>query len=380
MQAGAGTAVQEQVLKLVGPGTIQLEPGSYDFAGTPEEDPSCATCMDEDVDAVKPIFTRGLRVSGKGITVRGAGADTTILRTRAGVGVLFDGCEDCVLEGVTVTGCERDLDRRALDAAVVVRNSRVTLKQCVLKDNVGTEKALTASVAGICGVAVREGGFARIEGCRIERSSWDGITVVRGASAVIEGNLVDGVDKATLQQAGGGRTSGVNVAWDGEATLKGNLIRRCDMGVSISGDARIVMSENVIEDVRTFGVGVRSGDVGRPSVVIDGNAVFRVSGCGIVIRAPAPIEPDVLRVVGNAIALTGLSGVAAACPPIAIEAPAVGEISGNAFHRNEELGGAPGRNDVDAREWTAQVKPLVLRLDAWPILHESQFLQAFRRQ
>jgi hypothetical protein len=372
-----GAELQDNVLKYVGPGTILLDAGTYDLSRVVETDTSCATCLGDEVKSVQPVFTRGLRVSGKGIIVRGAGAERTLLSTGAGVGVLFDGCDDCTLEGVTVTGGERDTDRRALDAAVVVRNGHVTLKQCVLKDNLGKDDVVLRTVVGICGVAVREGGVARIEGCRIERNSWDGIAVLRGASAVIEGNLVDGVDRAPMQSVGGGRTTGVDVAWDGEATLHGNLIRRSDTGVSMSGDAKVVMSENVVEDVGSFAVGVRSGDVGRPSVDIEANAFFRVAGCGIVVRAPAPLGGDVLRIVDNAFALTGVSGVAGACMPTAIDAPSQATISGNAFHANKEIGGTPGRNDVDTESWNRAVTPLLVRLHAWPVLADSQFVQAF---
>ncbi len=372
-----GTELQDRILKVPGPGVVEIEAGTYELTPIVEADTSCATCLDSEVATVLPTYTRGLRVSGKGIAIHGAGAEKTILRTGSGVGIFFDGCEDCSVEGITVTGGERDTDRRALDAAVVVRNGRVTLKDCVLGDNIGRDRIVLSTVAGICGVAVREGGVARVEGCRISRNSWDGIAVLRGASAVVEGSLVDGVDRSPLAQVGGGRSTGVNVAWDGAATLRGNLIRRSETGVSASGDARLVMSENVVEDVGSYGLGVRSGDVGRPSIDVEGNAFFRVGGCGVVVKAPAPIGDDVLRISGNAFALTGLAGIPTACPPTAIDAPPHAITEGNAFHANKEMGGAAGRNDTDAGDWAKQVTPLVRRFQAWPLLAESQFMQAF---
>ena len=72
--------------------------------------------------------TRGLRVSGRGIRLVAAVPGAATINTGAGYGLLFDGCDGCSLEGVVVTGGERDEDGRATDAAIVVRESTVVIR------------------------------------------------------------------------------------------------------------------------------------------------------------------------------------------------------------------------------------------------------------
>lgn len=195
---------------LRGPVIVQLEPGDYHLEAVDFTDPSCGNC--EDASEQVPA-TRGLRIQGVEVWVRGASAQETVIHTHAGYGILFDGCEFCSLTDVTVTDGLRDPDGRATDAGVVVRDSEVTLADCTIRDNLGDSAVVHSVVVGVAGVAVRENADVTVERCRIERNSWDGIAAYRGARLNALDNVVDGVDKASGASMGGGRGVGIGLTW-----------------------------------------------------------------------------------------------------------------------------------------------------------------------
>jgi hypothetical protein len=102
--ASGPSVLQQTVSATRGPVRILLAPGRYRLTPSPYEDPSCGNCADpaETVPA-----TVGLHVRGAGIIIEGSDPERVIIETHAGYGVLFDGCADCVLRGVTVTGGTR---------------------------------------------------------------------------------------------------------------------------------------------------------------------------------------------------------------------------------------------------------------------------------
>jgi len=76
-----GDPLQSLLDTLRGPVTVRLTPGRYDLAPVHFTDPSCGNCRDpgEHVPA-----TRGLLIQGRGVTLRGAGADSVRIHTHAG--------------------------------------------------------------------------------------------------------------------------------------------------------------------------------------------------------------------------------------------------------------------------------------------------------
>ncbi len=256
-----GDDLQALLDTLRGPATVQLAPGDYHLEPVAFTDSTCGNCQDpnEDVPA-----TRGLLVRGDSIALAGGTAGHVVLHTHAGYGVLFDGCADCALERVTVTDGARDADGRATDAGVVIRGGRVTLSDCVVRDNLGDSATVHTVVVGIMGIAVREGGDATVRRCRIERNSWDGIAGYRGAHVLAEDNVVDGVDAARGAQMGGGRGVGIGLTWDAEGVLRGNLVTRYWKGIGVFVDAKASITGNVVEDVLTWGLAYWGPDAGRP--------------------------------------------------------------------------------------------------------------------
>lgn len=262
---------------------LLLAPGAYDLA--PEEylDPSCGNCQEP---ATPVPATIGLRISGRRVAIVGAGAAQTVLQTRAGYGLLFDDCHDCRLEGLTVTGGVRDPDSRATDAAIVVREGRLDVEDCEIRDNVGDPEIVRKTVVGIIGICGREGGDIRVTGTRILRNSWDGIALYRDSRATIAGCVIDGIDAARGEEIGGGRGVAIGVTWNSRARIERNLVRNYWKGIGIFVDAQAEARGNVLEDLLTWGIAVWDAGQGTPEAVVERNVIRDVGACGIALTLP----------------------------------------------------------------------------------------------
>jgi parallel beta-helix repeat protein len=266
------------------PVRVLLAPGRYILDAEEYVDPACGNC--EDATETVPA-TVGATVKGRGIEIRGVHADSVIIETRAGYGLLFDECSECVLRGVTITGGTRDADGRATSAGIVARHSTAIIESCVIRDNIGDSATVARTIVGIAGIAVRENTQLTVRDCRIMRNSWDGIALYRGASATIEGNIVDGVDKASGARVGGGRGVGIGLTWDAQATIRHNLVRRYWKGIGAFVNARADISENIVEDILTWGIALWGPNGATPSARIRRNVVYRTGACGVMIDRPA---------------------------------------------------------------------------------------------
>lgn len=263
--------------------TLTLAPGVYDLAPADYLDPACGNCEEP---ATPVPATVGLRITGGNVLLVGAGAGETIVRTNAGYGILFDGCRDCGLVGVTVTGGVRDPDGRATDAGVVVRDGRVDIVGCEIRDNIGdieTVRELTVGIIGICG---REGSDVRVADTRVIRNSWDGIALYRDARGTVTGCVIDGIDAARGQDIGGGRGVAIGATWNAEVVATDNLVRNYWKGIGVFVDAQGDVRGNVLEDLLTWGIAVWDAGRGRPVAVVDGNVIRNVGACGISLAMP----------------------------------------------------------------------------------------------
>jgi len=337
-----------------GPVDIRLAPGEYRFGASPGVDSTCGNC--EDPDQHIPM-TFGLLVSGAGVWISGTDPEATIIHTGAGYGVYFKDCEDCGLERVTVTGGERDTAQAATDAAVVIKNASVTMRDCVIRDNIGDAQLVYDNIVGVMGVCVREDGSARVERCEIIRNSWDGIALYRDARAVIEHCLIDGVDGAG-RDAGGGRGVGIGVTWNGRARIERNLIRHYWKGVGIFVDAHVEMRVNFIENMRAWGIAVWSAGKGRPQAIIEENLVYDCGACGISVTREAPLESgEDGRLARNYVVHTGQNpkyddddDYCYQCALALHDVPEGFEIHDNTFHDNRRVSEETFSKDA-TREW-----------------------------
>lgn len=360
---------------------IELAPGDYHLAPSDYLDPTCGNCADP---ARAVPATLGLRIGGSQVTLRGPNPEQVRLFTHAGYGLLFEDCRECRLEGLTVTGGERDTAGLATDAAVVVRRSRLTLERCRLADNIGDSATVARTVVGIMGLCGREGAEITARDCEILRNSWDGVALYRGARARIEDCLIDGVDRGARGPACGGRGVAIGVTWNARAEIVGNLIRRYWKGIGLFVDAEAVVSENVVEDMLTWGISLWDADQGTPFGEITWNAVHRTGACGIAVTRGRPGGRAGSVVRGNAVARSGANpkydpedsycyqravAIHARTPDVV--------IAGNACCENREPGDAPGAEDIDAGEFRRTIGPLLERLGRRPRARASEFYREF---
>jgi len=383
---------------LRGPATVELSPGDYHLEAVDYTDPACGNCQDptEQVPA-----TRGLRIQGAEIHLRGSAARETVIHTHAGYGVLFEGCENCSLRGITVTDGVRDPDGRATDAGVVVRDSGVTLADCIIRDNLGDSAVVHSVVVGIAGVAVREGADVTVEGCRIERNSWDGIAAYRGANLKALSNVVDGVDKASGAAMGGGRGVGIGLTWDARGFIEGNHVTRYWKGIGVFVDARAEITLNVVEDVLTWGIAYGGADEGHPIAWIHENVVFLTGACGVIVDRTAPYEADVPasgqdrstigldrggpgEVRGNILVRTGQNERYDSGEPYCFQRPIARHnvpedfrIVGNIVHDVRQPGDVPQEPTIGEAEMSALGRELLRVIAVRPMLAATRFHGAY---
>jgi hypothetical protein len=301
-----------------------------------------------------------------GVRIVGAGADSVVIHTNAGYGLLFEGCRGCVLEGVTVTGGVRDPDGRATDGGVVVKDGRVELLRCVIRDNIGDSATVAGTVVGIAGMVGREGSHIVVDRSRIIRNSWDGVALYRCANAEITRTVVDGVDAARGGQVGGGRGVGIGATWDAQATVRNTLVRNYWKGIGGFVDARVDARHNIVEHILTWGLAYWGADGGAPSARFTENVVYRTGACGAMIARDTEVAEgeDPGALVGNVFVATGqdpqYDDGTPYCHQRAIArhaVPAGFEIEGNLIHDAREPGDAwptaeqVGREPMAALGW-----------------------------
>ena len=362
------TDLQARVDALGGSGELRLAAGTYLLTAQMQADSACAACPGIEWESQRPAVSVGLRLSGKGLRIVGAGADRTIIRTRSGYGVLFDGCDDCAIEGVTLTDGARDGSDQASDAAIVVRSSSIRVSDCVIADNLGAGPMVERAFVGVSGVVVREGGRAVIERCRITRSSWDGVTVLRGGRAALRDVVIDGVDRPQGRTIGGGRGVGVRIATGGSAVLDGVLVARHAGGLAVYGASKLELRDTVVEESSSWGVLAQADASGAPTLQGDGLVIHRAAACGVAVTGAVTGGLTALRVVRAA---EGGAG-AGPCAPVALDVEPPFQVTDAASWLT---GGRPGMaGDAEGAAFREGSHALAARLAVRPATAESQFV------
>ncbi|MFN0152201.1 MAG: right-handed parallel beta-helix repeat-containing protein [bacterium] len=380
--------LQGLLSRLDGPVEIQLMPGHYDLAAFPFNDLACIDC---DIPSMGAIATAGLRVRGRQIKIIGAAPESVFIHTNAGYGILFDECDDCVLRGVTITDGVRDGDPGAVSAAVVVRNARVKIEGCAIRDNLGDATSVAAARAGVGGIAAREGSEIEVKHCRIVRNSGDGIALYETATAEIHDNLIDGVDRARGPGSAGGAGVGVALAGKSSAKLEGNFVTRYWKGIGVFGEAHAQIERNVVEDVFAWGISCRDDRGAGPVAFIRQNAIHMTGSCGAALAQRTGVARRPGAFAGNAVVKTGQGdspgdAYGEGLPPyrqIALDdagVPAGFEIRNNIFHANREAGGAPGQLDLDDAAFRREAQSLADRLAKHDTLRGSSFVRTYSKR
>jgi hypothetical protein len=299
-QVGSPTELHALLKDPVDSLEISLGPGDYHLWPTPIIDSTCGNCQNPE----QPVAaTAGLQIAGDYVRLCGPQDRSAVIHTNAGYGIFFNRCKRGIIENLSVTGGVRDADGKATDAAIVVKNSAVTIRHCRIHDNIGDSSTVVMNIVGIMGVCGRENSDLTIVDNEIVRNSWDGIALYRDAWAIIVRNLIDGVDHVGADIAGGGRGVGIGVTWNARATIEGNLVKRYWKGIGIFVDAKVTARHNIVEDILTWGIAYWDADQGAPVAFLEDNIIYSTGACGISIHRSAP-GSDPGHLTGNLIVKT----------------------------------------------------------------------------
>ena len=361
---------------------IRLAPGEYHITPRTGVDPTCGNCQEPDTVIA---MTYGLHVRGDSVTILGPADRSAVIHTHAGYGIYFDGCIDCALENVSVTGGARDEDGRATDAAVIVRDATVRIAGNRIFDNIGNSTMVAKTVVGIMGICGRENARMSIEGNEIVRNSWDGIALYRDASAVITGNVIDGVDKAKGARIGGGRGVAIGLTWNAFADVRGNLVKRYWKGIGVFVDAWGCVQGNVIEDIITWGIAYWDADKGKPAGFFEDNVIYGTGACGASITCAETSSPKLeCRFVRNVLTKTAqdpkYDDPEYYCYQTALAlhaTPAGFVIADNLFYDNRRATEDLPSYDIEREEFLEKIRPVCERLAQSPVLKQSDFVRDF---
>ena len=242
--------------------TIRIAPGIFQAKSVPFPETLCGNCENH---ITQVEATRGFLIRNKSLVIIGSGPDSTTLITNAGYGILFIDSQNSTITGVKITGGKRDLDSNATDAAIVVRNSRVTVTGCLIADNTDRPEEVVVGIGGVFG---REGAELYIINNKIFNNSWDGIALYRGATAVIADNEING-----------GRGAGIGITWDAAAQVYRNTISNYWKGIGAFGASRAIVSNNLVKD--NLGWGIIA--TGSAYMDVTNNVVANNGNCGLAI-------------------------------------------------------------------------------------------------
>ena len=237
---------------LIMPGVYEAHPDSY-----PEE--LCGNC---ETHKTYVKASRGFWIKDKALELVGSGADSTILITKAGYGVLFDHSRGSLITNLKITGGVRDPDGNATDAGVVAKFSTVTVKEVRITGNTHQVEDVVVGIGGVFG---RENSEIFIMDNIIENNGWDGIALYRGANAYISDNLICE-----------GRGAGIGITWDATAIVYRNQISEYWKGIGTFGDSKAVVRNNAVYDNLGWGIII----TGNSFMEASNNAITRNGNCG----------------------------------------------------------------------------------------------------
>jgi len=259
--------------------TIFLSPGDYYAEPSDFIDPHCGNCLDPETEVEA---STGFVIKNRYINIEGSGP-STILHTNAGYGIYIEGCTLVQISKLAITDGVRDQDGNATDAAIVVRDSLVRIRDCEIYGNEGD---YSETVAGIGGIMGREGADITVQFCKIHDNSWDGIALYRGARAYIWHNEI-----------WNGRGAGIGITWDSYAFISGNNIHDYWKGIGSFGESEVDVFNNFVHDLRGWGIVA----TGTSEMECWNNTVVRCGNVGIAGWS----EDAKIEIVNNIVAFNG---------------------------------------------------------------------------
>jgi len=381
-QSSVSSAASLQALFVVPVDTVELvlQRGDYHLVPSPLMDSTCGNCEDP---AILVESTVGLHIRGTFVRISGPTDKSAIIHTNAGYGLFFDRCRKAVLENVTISGGERDTNGNASDAAIVIKNSTVLIRNSIITNNIGDPAEVARNIVGIMGICCRERSDVTISGNEITRNSWDGIALYRDAVAIIEDNVIDGVDKAQGARVGGGRGVGIGVTWNGKAIIRRNLVTHYWKGIGLFVNANGIVENNIVEDVITWGIAFWDAGKGKPVGVIENNVIYKTGACGASItRTEQGDHPG--RFVDNIIVETGQNPkydspdyYCYQCALALHAVPAGFVVEENLFFNNRRATPNLPDNDEPKEEFTREVQQRCHTFASYAAFRRSLFLKTF---
>jgi hypothetical protein len=329
-------------------------------------------------------FTYGLKLTGKYIHLKGSPAYASVIYTNAGYGLYIVDCQQAIIEGLIITGGQRDSNKFATDASIVAIRSKVRIMDNLLFANIGDSALVSKLVYGIMGVCAREGSFVFIFNNQIARNSWHGVGVFRDAEATITGNVIDGVDKASDEEVLGGRGTGIIVTRNARANIEANVIKRYWSGIGVYVNAQVKANGNLLEDIGTWGISIWDADTGRPVAKIEKNVVYKTGACGLVLarylegdKDPGYIKDNIFVETAQNRDYDSPDKYCFQCP-LAVEGrPENFIIENNLFYKNFWMSPCNSSRDVPIGEF---IQELQTNFSTFPLqwyAGYSEFIQRF---
>jgi len=271
----------QSAIDAAGPGdTLVLRDGTYQCARREVIDTLCGNCAEH---RTPHHISYGFHIKGKSLVLIGAGQDETVLVTGAGYGVFVEDAPEVEIRNLTITGGIRDTSGMATDAAVVGRNTRLTVRDCLIRDNTDYPDSIVVGIGGVMG---REGAELYVINNRIINNTWDGVALYRGATAVIADNAIHQ-----------GRGAGVGITWDASATVLRNQVSQYWKGIGAFGATRVLCHNNVVYHCLGWGIIA----TGTSYMDCTNNIIFRNGNCGFGLWGPETRG----RLTNNVIVLNG---------------------------------------------------------------------------
>jgi parallel beta-helix repeat protein len=321
--------------------TLRLAPGTY--TATPSEfvEDLCGNCEEH---RTKVTATYGFLIRDKAVHLIGSTEGEVILITNAGYGVMFQDSYGSSVSNLSITGGVRDSDGNATDAAIVARQSRVTISDCRIRDNNHRAEDVVVGIGGIFG---REGSELIIADNEISGNGWDGIALYRGATAVINNNIISD-----------GRGAGIGITWDAAAIVHRNRISGYWKGIGTFGDSRAILRSNIVID--NLGWGIIA--TGTSHLYAANNIIHHNGNCGFAVWSE-----EATGVITNSIITENGWREEWVCPRVGIwingEAPGF-EIRHNDVWSNAESE-YRGIDDLTGLDGNVSVEPVFVDMESF---------------
>ena len=230
-------------------------------------------------------WEENLVIVGKSLTLRGAGAGKTVIRSaersRPVVWIESDEIE-VNLEGVTITGasgffCLTPPERCAI-GLVAKGSAQVSLTNSQVSGN------------ELVGLWVEDSAQVSLQDSTVSGNEMYGLSV--GGSAQV--NLRDSTVSGNVDEGLGSVCAGLSVGGSAQVTLRSSTVYGNNDGLLVGGSAQVILQDSkVYRNGHGFNVG------GSTRVSLQGSTISENRGRGLDVRASAQVSLTNSRVAGN---------------------------------------------------------------------------------